>query len=1431
MSTEAVDTLISTRGAATPQELGLTPAQVLKLAEKRPDLEPVFLVRFRSRQGKVRVEEVRAFAWPSQQLALSHLGYKAEDQRLLRLEPRQPVPFPQRLYATFQGKPKLLEELRDLEKKYMKGIKQAPSKPGRAEMDIVPLQNAFKKLGDDVCMEMWIDAASTFQRFDNPTYASKMLGHLLKFAASNKKVDPSVLARTVLSAADDGVFNAKLYEHTWDLLQKRLGIETSLGFGLRVFRRLITSGRALPTDFVKDMRRAAEKANVADLDALWDSTVVWAAGQASFWNTSKKTASWRDSVTEDHKETELLRARLVELWTEAGTKGDDGERWKATQWERIRAVNAELTAYGRIIVVEKLLAAAPSTRADAERLLEAALTVLAKPPRDSDRQRVEVAANRALEEIGRISSELFWEKAATIEEGLRSAGGNLTSFVALCDLLTDVGERIGERGGETFLSSLPGRTPAWLGALQTALVAFEPKESTNDDDYYDDDDDGKVKAEVPLIGEALSLVKHDRAAEELAEIGPLLASRLARDLEGDDSLEAWERVLGTILALGPVGKGIAATASERFAKSAGDSAQLGNAAPVVHLLDGEVMRPAAESRLILDEAAAEAVSVCLKPAARYPIAGPAKELEHEHHKMPALARRPGGGFYILWSSNESSWDDEPQRIALTEVTPDGKMTVLGSCKPDAGEVNLWRMSDGTVKVVSLKDKLFQVHEGENLKVAKKVSLPDEIQGYSRTMDARRDQILVGGGSHAVVLGADLKPIGEYTSNLTYGSWAFLPAWKGEQAVVVQTQYGESVIFPEPGKKAPPLKTPGFERLKHVARTEDGRWHVEFTKKKGGAGRARLQGDTWVFGEATPLDQPVVDVVFQDDDCRRVYGGESIGYFESRELKNWAGDTLLTLAENDVSAVDLEGGLLLVSDAIEHHPSLPARVQATPLFAQAITKTPGDALPRAAYTDHRALVRYLRDGLASRPAGAQALGLLGDAAGELLDAIAYELKGRLEARARLLDALAAPPPPPRSVPPRKPGVSRTEIRRAARVGLTNDGGLGFWALDSGDPAPLVESLVPTGKPARSDAWTTAATLLGMAQDTKVSPGLASRALDAAEAIAQALARPGNRFALDAVSEANRSPSGRSLSSSGWVWPTVGKYPKKLSPVPLSDDAMERQQGILAWVRESLLAGLTVREVKVVAGEGGTDSRNLLLDDEYEEVRCYEATVVHQGSELTLVFYINLRDKGLEWWFDGVRGEASREAWESLFVSLEESFRRCEWEKPGFVWPAVGIRDRDLEALRKGVGVTRAFLDRREALEPRAWTPPPIKNLDERESRAVTLAWIVGKASEEMLKTNSKGLEAIAKKASKLVSKEWSGLVPARDGKTGDELKLGMEFELVRAASLIAAENDRTIVLAPPEELIAAFLAEAKPALGAGGGGEDEEEAPKKKGKKR
>ena len=154
-----------------------------------------------------------------------------------------------------------------------------------------------------------------------------MLGNLLK-AIEKVKVDHSLLARTVLSAADDGVFNAKLYDHAWDDHQEARRERRARLRAARV-PPADRVGRALPTDFIKDMRKAAATGKVAGFERALDEQIVWSAGQPPFWNTSKKSASWRDSATEEHRKTSLLRTRLGEVWKTAP------EPWKEEVWGRV----------------------------------------------------------------------------------------------------------------------------------------------------------------------------------------------------------------------------------------------------------------------------------------------------------------------------------------------------------------------------------------------------------------------------------------------------------------------------------------------------------------------------------------------------------------------------------------------------------------------------------------------------------------------------------------------------------------------------------------------------------------------------------------------------------------------------------------------------------------------------------------------------------------------------------------------------------------------------------------------------------------------------------------------------------------------------------------------------------------------------------------
>ncbi|MCC6557408.1 MAG: hypothetical protein IT372_31040, partial [Polyangiaceae bacterium] len=1148
-TTSRIDELIASRGGAALSEAGIGAAQALEIAGQRPDLEPVFLARFRSRQGKSRVEEVRAYAWPSQQIGMRHLGYRLEEARLLRLEARRPVPFPARLYAAFEKDPKRLEELRLAEKAWERAIKQAPSKPGRAERDLLALQPAFKKLGGEVAMEMWIEAAATFQRVDNTTYAAKMLGNLLRLVEKDPKVEPSVLARTVLSAADDGVFNTKLYEHTWDLVAKRISVEAALGFGLRVFRRLLMSGRPLPSDFVRDLRSAAAKGKVEGFEALFDSTIVWAAGLPSFWNTARRTSSWREEKTQDHAETGLLRRRLVELWARASAPGfgaacgpivEDaragraagGEAWKAELWGRVRAVMPELSTYGRTILVESLLAAgstsdphgstAPSTRADAERLLEAALAMLSRSPRSADRERVELAADAAFFRVREVAADLFWERAPALDEALRSATGDLTSFVALADLLGDVSEALGARqragdgaacgpivdgarqragdgaacgpivdgaregAGQTVLGALPGLEAAWAGALAAALLRTEgpqtPEAQQAAEDEDEDDDSGSSGSMpiVALLGEAVSLLTPANAGEHLAELGPLVAARLARDLHDGRGLEAWAPVLGAIRDLGPVGVGVASAATSRFVARAAAGEAFGNAARLAHLLDEGALLEAAESRRIVDEALELLLEEVKVPHRTEKLLRPARELGEAHDLVDAV-QLVDGSLSLLWAkSPKNEYDDDKYKeVAITIIAPDGaqRVAATGNCK-GANQISQWATPDG-LRVLTIKDRAVQMLDGQ-LKPVAKLMLPEEFEGYAygREIIAGSRVAMIHQNRVALTVDPALKVLGVYEDS-GYGSWAFLDAVLGGDAIVFSTTYsGIRNIFLSPEKKAPPIKLADFERPVLAARTDDGGFFLDYvTKKKGERRRIKLGQGGW---ERAPVEAParaVVDCFPPDNDSWvRASHAEAIGYVDHTDppvVHDFLGRALAVCpnAPGSCRLIDLASGVAVFEEGLAVDPSLPARIAAAPHLRAAIrpaaARGQGDPLPRALYADRAGLGAHLRAELERRGEGRAALAALGEHAGAVLEAAAAALMPALAARGAVLDALAAAGSMSgarAAIPRHAPGVRRTEVRRAVRSAFSEPlDGLAFWALDGDDPRPVVGYLVPEGGP--------------------------------------------------------------------------------------------------------------------------------------------------------------------------------------------------------------------------------------------------------------------------------------------------------------------------------------------------------------------------------
>ncbi|MBI4819339.1 MAG: hypothetical protein HY791_23910 [Deltaproteobacteria bacterium] len=1424
----SLDELIAARGSASLAELGLTGKQAIELAGTRPDLEPIYLVRFRSRQDKVRVEEIRGYAWPSQKIALDHLGYKAEDAQLLRLESRQPVPFPARLYASFSKDPKQLEELRSVEKAYLKAMKQAPSKPGRAERDVIPLQVAFKKLGAEVAFEMWVDAASTFQRYDNATYASKMLGNLLKLVEKDKNIDVSALARTVLAAADDGVFNTKLYEFTWDTVQKKHSVETALGFGFRVFRRLMESGRPLPGDFIKDLRNAAVKGKVTGFDALYESNVLFASGLASFWNTAKKSASWRDAATADHGETSLLRRKLSELWTRSQASAD-GEVWRTNVWERIARLNPELTPYGRVVLTETIVDMASSARPEAERILGATLSMLSRKPRSADRERLELAADRALSRVAEIDRDVLWDRSASLEEALRTATGDLSSFVVLYDLLSDVADAIGPRqiNGQTtsVVRSLPGLEAAWVGALVACLSRSEGV--TEADDGDGDDGDSYRAPIVPLLGEALSLLSPDTAAEQLAELAPLIGLRLARDLQSGSGLEAWERVLATLRSLGPVGVGATTIATEKFIERAAEDAEFANAARLAHQLDQGKLREAAECRQVVDETIrAAAGNIYLDPVVEK-LLRPESELG-DAIDLLSVERTPTGAYSLLWAkSPKDRWSDDPvKEIALTEVSADGKtqrVVASGNVK-GASKATQWVTSMG-LRIVTLKDRTVTMFDTDLTKpVAKGVFGEEGGYAWNSGLQPSLRTMVVSVSGESYLVDESLSVIQE----LDDASSSVLEGPPGSFPVIVHANWrGIESIHLGPDKKTAPLKLPDFDSPSFGLRTDQG-WAIAYQAKKTHLQRwARYDEATssWSASDAASEGTPI-DFTSYGRTVLPADGWETVGFVENggdAEVMGFDGKKLALAGAGgeDVLRIDLRTGVMITNSEIRIERSIPARIAAAKLLLASIGATPGAPLPRELYGDQTKLEQHLFDAIAARESGKAAFETLGPHARPLIsETVKCITMPLVESRSRVLKAMESEAPAVRSVPRHAEGVRRTSVRRAVREGFEAPlEGLLFWALDGNDPGPVVDHLLPEGLPVSQAAFGVAVRLLSLAQNSKTDGALASRVLALAESVVSGLSQPGRLFELPAREwsldksdvDDDWSASSESLSfpraiegrgSGHLLWYPGGAYAKKELPFPWKEDADERRVALSKWVERELF--------------GPMDPRRVSLSMDAGKAKVFEIESSIGDRKITSKVLTHHRADGLDWRLVDLGGVATLNEWHEVFGRFERGAEstRVSDETPATLWPAVGVvRREDLAALASGIKLTRDHLDRREALHWDAWPAPVIKGVeDARHARLVLLSWLLNDIDASNVGSTSSVFEKI-RKATKLVTGYSSRLQPQKDGQSGTDIRRSANFAKVCLTGVIKTGGWRDVdmvLLRHPQELVDAFHEEAGPA---------------------
>lgn len=1418
--TESPEQIILARGVATLAELGIDARRAIDLAKKTPSIEPVFLVKFRSRQGKTRVEEIRAYAWPSQRIALAHMGYVADDARLLRLETRQPAEFPGRLYARFEKDPKKLEELRTTAKLYERAMKQAPSKPGRAERDVLPLVNAFKKLGSDVAIEMLIDTAAAFQRIDNATYASKMLGNLLKLVQKDKSVDVSLLARTVLAAADDGVFNASLYEHSWQSIAKKNGVKTALGFGLRVFRRLMTGGRAIPTDFTKVLRKAAALGKVTDFEAIFDSTIVWAAGVSSFWNTSRKTASWRDAATADHNETQLLRARLRELWMRA--EGEQGAAWKREIWGRVQASMPELTSYGRMVLTENQLAVTESsamTREDGERLLEGALAMLVKPPRNADRARVETAGSLALFRLASMLPDMLWEKTAPLEDALRTATGDLTSYVALYDLLSDVSEALGEREQRSLLQSIPGLEAAFCGALVSALSKTEREVNPDDDDddYYDDDNEDAPPV-VTLLGEALTILTPESAPAALADLGTLAASRLSKDLTVAGASAAWGRVLGTLHALGPIGAGIASEATRRFLVANGRTEKIAMAAPVAQSLDGDALRAAAESRHVVSEVLEMALSKATPLVEKLAVLRPTKEVKHDSPQLVEVVQLDDKSYRALWTDNEDV--DDAKAFAVTSISSDGRTQAVVMSGPMKGlrAIRLWA-SDRGFRLMTVKDRAVALFD-ENNKPVGKLTLPEDLGGsWGLAVHLERYHALFEKSEEVVVVSSSLAPVVE-ASGKGWGRWWILESPDGKAPPIVVHQGDPLNALYVEGKRVPPPKLGDLRSLLTLARAADGTFWMDYRSKKTNIIKRATwdaASSSWRSGPATLPDEanPVTDFggFAEFTEQRRTIDRRRRGWaFEDDErliIKDVLGVDLAAApgqVEGTAHALDLESGVVIYPDVIYIDESLSTRIDAARDLRAAIIEEPGDPLSRELYSDRDGLARHVRNALESREAGRRALETLGRHADEILRASVDEVLPRLKARLAILDALEAPSAPQHRVPQRKPGVSRTELRRLVRTRVKGTvAGFVFWALDGDDAHPVLEYLRSNAK----ESMPLAFTLLGLAQNPKTDKALAERLLNLAEAIAESSADQGREVEIattshDWIEDDDDLARGKRVSvltvsdSESLQTRPSHKYAKNEAPLEWSEDVAKRSEDVLAWL---------------VKEWGGVSASVVGKND--DTGRVFRVPLRSSNGKLAIdVSVVWNKKDGFRWELTEISGKTTMGELEAALVELEATVVRLSGA-PCRLIPGRGVMRSDvIDMLKRGVALTRSRLHAREALGALSWSAPAVPGAEDPKSRLwIMLTWIFGALHHDAVGSTYKAFKALAAKC-KLVNGGWYGLTPAVPGaKKRDEYDEpdgsdgAPEIAELRAKTFAKLDSDRSldayVILEDPSVVIAAY----------------------------
>ncbi len=395
----------------------IDPAIEARLEALGPDHEAVFLVRFRSLVSSVRVAEIRAAAWPARRVVEEHEGYLAEDALLLRIEPRQEVPFPLRLHGERPEDSSFLERVRRASRVFLRATALAETRPRRAEQAFLSLESLFEEIGPDAAASMWLEAARTFVSLGDEDRAARSSRRLAQLARR-----APVSTALLLNAVSSHRYGKTPPSDLVDVAAERVGPRAGFSLRLGVLRRHLEAGIDVPAGTMASLATAAETSgDRADVESRIDAALLGCFGLAGTWAPDGEATS--------------VRARLADLWAHAHTSDEQGTQLRETLARALRETLADLDVPRLSAVVDVVLPARRNE--DAPLLLDVTLRLL-DATRSEPTTRAEDTCIRALLHLAEIAAPQLLERADEVGRALADAFEEPTSRPLLVAFLADL---------------------------------------------------------------------------------------------------------------------------------------------------------------------------------------------------------------------------------------------------------------------------------------------------------------------------------------------------------------------------------------------------------------------------------------------------------------------------------------------------------------------------------------------------------------------------------------------------------------------------------------------------------------------------------------------------------------------------------------------------------------------------------------------------------------------------------------------------------------------------------------------------------------------------------------------------------------------------------------------------------------------------------